>query len=141
MTFSRRHSRRVTPNDSKAAANSAAMRRSTASSQYPNGRELSWLVSGVFIVKSFACNFACICSVTCNLIPCQVACKVECVSTENPEPAEAIAHALSRLRGRRPFGPRTHGHGGPHGEHGSHEHGRAFRGAPGFGAPPWAGAA
>ncbi|HWK76964.1 MarR family transcriptional regulator [Microbacterium sp.] len=72
------------------------------------------------------------------------------MSNENPDPAEAIAHALSRLRGRRSFGPRAHGHGhgGPHGEHGPHEHGthehdRGFRGAPGFGpgigAPPWAG--
>lgn len=34
------------------------------------------------------------------------------------------------------MGPQGHGHGGPHGEHG---HGRGFRGAPGFGAPPWAG--
>ncbi|MES2866666.1 MarR family winged helix-turn-helix transcriptional regulator [Microbacterium profundi] len=60
------------------------------------------------------------------------------MSTENPEPAEAIAHALSRLRGRRSPG---RGHGGPHGDHGTHEHGRAFRGAPGLGAPPWVGGA
>lgn len=78
---------------------------------------------------------------------CQITCKVGSVSTENPDPAEAIAHALSRLRGRRPFGPRGHGHGGPHGEHGpQHEHGRhqpghGFRGAPAFGPPPWAGGA
>ncbi|MGO2747816.1 MarR family winged helix-turn-helix transcriptional regulator [Microbacterium sp.] len=69
------------------------------------------------------------------------------MSTENPDPAEAIAHALSQLRGRRPFGPR-HMHGGPHGEHGSHhEHGghhggsHGFRGAPEFGPPPWIGGA
>jgi len=71
---------------------------------------------------------------------CQVTCKVGGVSTESPDPAEAIAHALSRLRGRRPFGPHSHGrgHGGPHGEHGPrHEHG--LRGAPGFAGPPWTG--
>lgn len=77
---------------------------------------------------------------------CQIACKIEVVTIENPDPAETIAHALSRLRGRRSFGPHGHGHGGPFGEHGphghDHEHGRGrgpgFRGAPGFG-PPWAG--
>lgn len=67
------------------------------------------------------------------------------VSAEHPDPAESIAQALSRLRGRRP-----HGRGAPHGrhadligdlhghgaEHGVHPHGR--RGPDG---PPWAGAA
>ncbi|WP_229718105.1 MarR family winged helix-turn-helix transcriptional regulator [Microbacterium aerolatum] len=57
------------------------------------------------------------------------------MSTENPDPAEAIAHALSRLRGRRMPGGGPHGHGhGPHGEQG-HPHGHR----PGFGMPPWAG--
>ncbi|WP_300268350.1 MarR family transcriptional regulator [Microbacterium sp.] len=60
------------------------------------------------------------------------------MSTENSDAAETIAHALSRLRGRRPMGPglRNHGHGGPHGEH---QHGHGFGGARGFGPPPWAG--
>lgn len=59
---------------------------------------------------------------------------MRCVSTESPDPADTIAHALSRLRGRRPIGagPHGHGHGGPHGMHG-HKLG------PGFGGPPWAG--
>ncbi|MCT1479333.1 MarR family winged helix-turn-helix transcriptional regulator [Microbacterium sp. p3-SID336] len=65
----------------------------------------------------------------------------------SPDPAEAIAQALSRLRGRRP-GPREHagrGRGGPHGWHGgphgaspdddAHEHFAHHRGHPG--APPW----
>ncbi|WP_249186120.1 MarR family winged helix-turn-helix transcriptional regulator [Microbacterium paraoxydans] len=63
------------------------------------------------------------------------------------DPAEAIAQALSRLRGRRP-GPRDHGprgrggphgwpgagHGGPHGDD-AHEHFGHHRGHPGM--PPW----
>ncbi|WP_260980377.1 MarR family winged helix-turn-helix transcriptional regulator [Microbacterium paludicola] len=62
------------------------------------------------------------------------------MSNETPDPAEAIARALSRLRARRmpggaqAHGPHGHGHGGPHGDHGQ-PHGH--RG--GFGAPPWMG--
>ncbi|WP_321182064.1 MarR family transcriptional regulator [Microbacterium algeriense] len=67
-----------------------------------------------------------------------------------PDPAEAIAQALSRLRGRRPGdrapggrGPseRGHGHGGPHGWHGgphgddAHDHLEHHHGHPGM--PPW----
>ncbi|MFJ3473313.1 MarR family winged helix-turn-helix transcriptional regulator [Microbacterium maritypicum] len=75
-----------------------------------------------------------------------------------PDPAEAIAQALSRLRGRRPGerGPggrgvdgRGRGHGGPHGWHGGphgdrdgghdgddpHDHFAHHRGHPGM--PPW----
>ncbi|MGO4488959.1 MarR family winged helix-turn-helix transcriptional regulator [Microbacterium sp. 2RAF4] len=68
-----------------------------------------------------------------------------------PDPAEAIAQALSRLRGRRPGerGPggrgsaeRGSGHGGPHGWHGGphdgddpHDHFAHHRGHPGM--PPW----
>ena len=68
-----------------------------------------------------------------------------------PDPAEAIAQALSRLRGRRPGerGPggrgsgRGRGHGGPHGWHGGphgdgdevHDHFDHHRGHPGM--PPW----
>ncbi|MEW1962612.1 MarR family transcriptional regulator [Microbacterium sp. NPDC077644] len=63
------------------------------------------------------------------------------MSTENPDPAEAIAHALSRLRGRRSFGPRGRGHGGPFGEHGphAHDHGHphGHHAAPPFAGPPW----
>jgi DNA-binding MarR family transcriptional regulator len=70
------------------------------------------------------------------------------------DPAEAIAQALSRLRGRRPGergpggrGPaeRGRGHGGPHGRHGgphadpngddAREHFDHHRGHPGM--PPW----
>ncbi|WP_244093534.1 MULTISPECIES: MarR family winged helix-turn-helix transcriptional regulator [unclassified Microbacterium] len=60
------------------------------------------------------------------------------------DPAEAIAQALSRLRGRRP-GDRGHGgRGGPHGRHGGpqgtrgdhvHDHFDHHRGHPGM--PPW----
>jgi DNA-binding MarR family transcriptional regulator len=67
------------------------------------------------------------------------------VSTENPDPAETIAHALSRLRGRRSFGPLGHGRGGPFGERGphdhDHDHGHGHHGAPPFAGPPWAGGA
>ncbi|MGM7670454.1 MarR family winged helix-turn-helix transcriptional regulator [Microbacterium sp. A93] len=70
------------------------------------------------------------------------------MSTDNPDPAESIAQALSRLRGRRPHG---RGHGGPHGmrgdligdlhghggEHGP-GHGEHPRGARGIVPPPWA---
>ncbi|MFB8188530.1 MarR family winged helix-turn-helix transcriptional regulator [Microbacterium sp. NPDC055988] len=66
------------------------------------------------------------------------------------DPAESIAQALSRLRGRRPGdrgpggrGPadRGRGHGGPHGWHGGphgddgHDHFDHHRGHPGM--PPW----
>ncbi|MEV4776394.1 MarR family winged helix-turn-helix transcriptional regulator [Microbacterium sp. LWH12-1.2] len=61
------------------------------------------------------------------------------MSSEEIDPAEAIAQALSRLRGRRPPG---RGHGGPHGWHGGphgHDgpHGEKFgrHGHPGM--PPW----
>lgn len=75
---------------------------------------------------------------TCSAYTCQVACKVECVTNDTPDPADAIAHALSRLRGRRTFGPRAHSEHG-HGEHHGHPgRGHGFRGAPEFG-PPWAG--
>jgi len=37
-------------------------------------------------------------------------------------------------------GLHAHGRGGPHSEHGPHEHGRGFGGKPGFGPPPWGGA-
>ncbi|MGN7948689.1 MarR family winged helix-turn-helix transcriptional regulator [Microbacterium sp. 22215] len=70
------------------------------------------------------------------------------MSAEQNDPAEAIARALSRLRGRRPSergrGPRgmggPHGwHGGPHPDHfeqGGHGHGHPGRsGMPGM--PPW----
>jgi DNA-binding MarR family transcriptional regulator len=68
------------------------------------------------------------------------------VTTEPNDPAEAIAQALSRLRGRRlGGGPGGRAHGGPHGwpggprgDHGDHgEPGGPFghRGHPG--APPW----
>lgn len=64
------------------------------------------------------------------------------MSSEEIDPAEAIAQALSRLRGRRQ-GDRTergehphgHGHGGPHGWHGG-PHGGGH-GHPGM--PPWMG--
>lgn len=81
------------------------------------------------------------------------------MSTEIPDPAEAIAQALSRLRGRRPReggpfgagpggpfegrGPRG-GHGGPHGHDGHHAHGHGPHGGHGpgwgggrFGGPAW----
>ncbi|WP_230115895.1 MarR family winged helix-turn-helix transcriptional regulator [Microbacterium oxydans] len=65
------------------------------------------------------------------------------MTSDDIDPAEAIAHALSRLRGRRP-GERGAGRGGPHGWHGTehghdHPHGEPFgrRGFPG--APPWMG--
>ncbi|WP_227529582.1 MarR family winged helix-turn-helix transcriptional regulator [Microbacterium tenebrionis] len=61
------------------------------------------------------------------------------MSTDNPDPAEAIAHALSRLRGRRSSGPRGRGHGGTFGEHGPHGHDHGHHGAPPFGGPPWGG--
>ncbi|MGL3150220.1 MarR family winged helix-turn-helix transcriptional regulator [Microbacterium sp. A82] len=77
------------------------------------------------------------------------------MSNQDPDPAEAIAQALSRLRGRRPHGKAPHGmrdHGGPHDqhEHGQHPHdqrthdehaghGHGHRGGRGFGPPPWAG--
>ncbi|WP_337001368.1 MULTISPECIES: MarR family winged helix-turn-helix transcriptional regulator [unclassified Microbacterium] len=64
------------------------------------------------------------------------------------DPAEAIAQALSRLRGRRPGGPGERGpggrgHGGPHGWHGGPRGGGddprtpfdQHRGHPGM--PPW----
>lgn len=56
------------------------------------------------------------------------------------DPADAIAAALARLRGRRvpprpPWeGPHGHEHGGPWG-HGRHHGGPGF--GPGHGAPPW----
>ncbi|MFK3835083.1 MarR family winged helix-turn-helix transcriptional regulator [Microbacterium sp. NPDC087868] len=71
------------------------------------------------------------------------------MSTEEIDPAEAIAQALSRLRGRRPGdrgdradrGPHDHGHGGPHGWRGGPrggERGGPFgHGHPGM--PPWMG--
>lgn len=58
----------------------------------------------------------------------------------SPDAAEAIAQALSRLRGRRP-GPGGREHGGPRGAHGHgspgdpHEHFAHHRGHPGM--PPW----
>lgn len=64
------------------------------------------------------------------------------MSTEETDPAEAIAQALSRLRGRRPGergergGPHGHAHGGPHGWHGG-EHGGPFGGHGHPGMPPW----
>jgi len=69
------------------------------------------------------------------------------VSAENPDPAESIAQALSRLRGKRPHG---RGHGGPHGRHADFvsdlhghgsEHGEPPRGRRGSDGSPWAGAA
>jgi DNA-binding MarR family transcriptional regulator len=67
------------------------------------------------------------------------------VSDADNDPAEAIARALSRLRGRRPGerGRGPGGRGGPHGWHGGphpdhFEHGHAGRpGHPGM--PPWMG--
>lgn len=73
---------------------------------------------------------------------CQVACKIGVVSDADNDPAEAIARALSRLRGRR-SGERGRGPGGPHGWHGGphpdhFEHGHPGRpGHPGM--PPWMG--
>lgn len=63
--------------------------------------------------------------------------------SEEIDPSEAIAQALSRLRGRRPGerGAGGRGHGGPHGWHGGphgHEHGPGDpfgHGHPGM--PPW----
>jgi len=67
------------------------------------------------------------------------------VTSDSNDPAEAIAQALSRLRGRRlGGGPGGRGHGGPHGwpggapgEHGDRgDHGPfGHRGHPGM--PPW----
>lgn len=65
------------------------------------------------------------------------------MSNDEIDPAEAIAQALSRLRGRRAGergGPHNHGHGGPHGRHGGpHGDGEGspfeHRGRPGM--PPW----
>ncbi|WP_307861076.1 MarR family winged helix-turn-helix transcriptional regulator [Microbacterium sp. SD291] len=68
------------------------------------------------------------------------------MSAAENDPAEAIARALSRLRGRRP-GERGRGHGGPHGWHGG-PHSDPFEhaahgghpGRPGHpGMPPWMG--
>ncbi|MCE7483247.1 MarR family transcriptional regulator [Microbacterium profundi] len=68
------------------------------------------------------------------------------MSTDNPDPAEIIAQALGRLRGRRPHGP---GRGGPHGmrgdfvgDHHGHGHGHGDHsplGRRGIVPPPWAG--
>lgn len=66
------------------------------------------------------------------------------MSTENPDPAETIAHALARLRGRRPGGPHGRGHGGPHGEHlphGDHHGDHSGRRPPMRDMPAWAGGA
>ncbi|MGF6822884.1 DNA-binding MarR family transcriptional regulator [Microbacterium sp. ZKA21] len=57
----------------------------------------------------------------------------------SPDPADDIAEALARLRGRRPHG---HGHhGGPHGHHGGPHPGRPgpWGAGPGgrFAAPAW----
>ncbi|WP_448721438.1 MarR family winged helix-turn-helix transcriptional regulator [Microbacterium natoriense] len=70
------------------------------------------------------------------------------MSAAENDPAEIIAQALSRLRGRRPGGRGPGGwhggpHGGPHGEPAGHEHpdhhGR-HSGHPGSaGGPPWMG--
>jgi DNA-binding MarR family transcriptional regulator len=66
------------------------------------------------------------------------------VSAAENDPAEMIAQALSRLRGRRPGGRGPGGwHGGPHPDH--HEHGgrdghgahREHPGRGGFPGPPW----
>ncbi|GAT71784.1 MarR family winged helix-turn-helix transcriptional regulator [Microbacterium hydrocarbonoxydans] len=66
-------------------------------------------------------------------------------SAEN-DPADAIARALSRLRGRRPGPERGRGHGGPHGWHGGphaehfeHPGHGAHPGRGGFPGPPWMG--
>ncbi|WP_336500346.1 MarR family winged helix-turn-helix transcriptional regulator [Microbacterium paraoxydans] len=62
------------------------------------------------------------------------------IDPASADAAEAIAQALSRLRGRRP-GPGGRGSGGPHGAHGhgphgdTHEHFAHHRGHPGM--PPW----
>ncbi|MFS0853693.1 MarR family winged helix-turn-helix transcriptional regulator [Microbacterium sp. 179-I 3D4 NHS] len=68
------------------------------------------------------------------------------MSAEQNDPAEMIALALSRLRGRRSGerGTHGHGHGGPHGWHGG-PHGAGHDGAHGGpfdrhghpGMPPW----
>ncbi|MEU1971343.1 MarR family winged helix-turn-helix transcriptional regulator [Microbacterium sp. NPDC019599] len=60
----------------------------------------------------------------------------------SPDPVEAIAAALARLRGRRmpppPWDGPPHRHGHGHGDPGwMHDHG-GHRGGP-FGPPPWAG--
>lgn len=58
------------------------------------------------------------------------------MSAAENDPAEAIAQALSRLRGRRPGGRGPGGwHGGPHPDHTHHEH----PGRGGFPGPPWMG--
>ncbi|WP_243408765.1 MarR family winged helix-turn-helix transcriptional regulator [Microbacterium sp. TPD7012] len=66
------------------------------------------------------------------------------MTTDSNDPAEAIAQALSRLRGRRPGergpgerGAGERGRGGPHGWHGGPrgEHADHHRGHPGM--PPW----
>ncbi|GGM59538.1 MarR family winged helix-turn-helix transcriptional regulator [Microbacterium saperdae] len=65
------------------------------------------------------------------------------MTSEEIDPSEAIAQALSRLRGRRPGerGPGGRGHGGPHGWHGGphgHEHGHGDPFGHGHpGTPPW----
>nr|WP_236571296.1 MarR family winged helix-turn-helix transcriptional regulator [Microbacterium hydrocarbonoxydans] len=67
------------------------------------------------------------------------------MSAAENDPTEAIARALSRLRGRRPGergrGPRGMGgphawHGGPHPDHFEHGEGHRHAGHPGM--PPWA---
>lgn len=61
------------------------------------------------------------------------------MSTEENDPAEAIAQALARLRGRRP-GERGRGPGGPHGWHGGpHPDHFGHHGHPHPGMPPWTG--
>ena len=66
------------------------------------------------------------------------------MTSEEIDPSEAIAQALSRLRGRRPGergGPGGRGHGGPRGWHGGphgHEHGHGDPFGHGHpGTPPW----
>ncbi|MFF5624541.1 MarR family winged helix-turn-helix transcriptional regulator [Microbacterium sp. LWH10-1.2] len=66
------------------------------------------------------------------------------MSAAENDPAETIAQALSRLRGRRPGGRGPGGwHGGPHPEHFGHDdhEGRGGRGGHpgrgGFPGPPW----
>lgn len=50
-----------------------------------------------------------------------------------PDPADAVAAALARLRGRR--GPHAHTHGGPHGMHDGRRRGPGGWGADRAGAP------
>ncbi|WP_298040910.1 MarR family winged helix-turn-helix transcriptional regulator [uncultured Microbacterium sp.] len=64
------------------------------------------------------------------------------MTAESPDPAESIARALSRLRGRRGPGPHGRGHGGPHGRGRDRERGDktgGHHGGPGgrFGGPAW----